>query len=98
MATKAERFNQEQLRARPKKAKQSLKKTKGRRRGDDLATPPHNYKDGEKGKETYVYEASAGRPSRLSTRISDDHVKTGTALQIRQINRTHAPTARARRK
>src|SRR5262249_9933804 len=103
MATKAERFKQEQLRARPKKPKQELKRTKGRRRAPtgpeaDATTSGHNYKAGEKGKEAYAYEYSSGRPSRKSTRISEEHVKTGTELQIRQINRVHSPKARAGRR
>ncbi len=106
MATKAERFNEEQLRARPKRPKQPLKRTKGRRRAptgaeavrEGATSSAHNYKDGEKGQETYAYEYSAGRPSRKSTRISEDHVKTGTGLQTRQINRTHSPKARAGRR
>jgi hypothetical protein len=103
MATKAERFNEEQLRARPKKPKQVLKRTKGRRRAPagpdaDAETSGHNYKAGEKGKETYAYEYSPTKPSRRSTRISEDHVKTSSGLQLRQINRTHSAKARAGRK
>ncbi len=106
MATKAERFNSEQMRSRPKRSKQPFKRTKGRRRAptgpeavrENAATPAHNYHAGEKGAETYAYEYSTRRPSRLSTRTSEDHVKTGVGLQIRQINRTHAPQARAGRK
>jgi hypothetical protein len=103
MATKAERFKQEQLRARPKRPKQTLKQTKGKRRAPagpdaDAATSGHNYKAGEKGKETYAYEYSPGKASRKSTRISEDHVKTGTGLQLRQINRTHSAKARAGRR
>jgi hypothetical protein len=106
MATRAELFKAAMERSKPKRAKSSAKP--GKRRGPtsheaerEMGTKdpaPHNFHAGERQKETYAYEVSAKRPSRKSTRISEDHVKTGVELQHRQLLRTTSPSARAKRR
>ncbi len=112
MATKAERFRSEQERSGPKRPKDTLKKTKHKRRMETSAeaereksrtgmATPHNFHAGEKTKKgkTYDYEVSepGKRPSRTSTRTSEAHVKGGTPLTRRQQNRIATPKARAGR-
>lgn len=92
MATRAERFKAEQERSKPKRPK-SKAKPGGRGREE-----PHNFHASERSPRTYAYEPSAKRPSRKSTRTSEDHVKTGVELQHRQLLRTTSPSARAKRR
>jgi hypothetical protein len=93
MATRAERFKAQAERSKPKRPKADAK-----RRGD--REEPHNFHAGERGKRTYAYEPTdkKKRPPRKSTRISDEHVKTGTELRHRQIMRTTSPSQRARKR
>jgi len=91
MATRAERFKAEQERSKPKRPKADAKRRVGREE-------PHNFHAGERSPRTYAYEVSAKRPSRKSTRTSEDHVKTGVELQRRQLQRTTSPSARAKKR
>src|SRR5262249_19818269 len=106
MATRAERFRAESERSKPKRPK-TTPRPSGRRaptareaeRELGSSEPaPHNFHASERNPKTYAYEVSAKRPSRKSTRISEDHVKTGVELQHRQLNRTTSPSARAKRR
>jgi len=107
MATRAERFKAESERSKPKRPKATPRKPGARRaptareaeRELGSSEPaPHNFHASERSPKTYAYEVSAKRPSRKSTRISEDHVKTGVELQRRQMNRTTSPSARAKRR
>ena len=103
MATKAERFDTEQRLE--KHAANAAKATTPRppRRSaksaavgteDDPAGRPHVAL--RSGGGTYAVETTrTSRPSRKSTRGSADHIKTDTALSLRQSVRASTPAARA---
>jgi len=110
MATRAERFKAEQERSKPKRPKSKVKPGQRRAPTSDEAVremgstdpAPHNFQAGERSSKTktYAYEFTdkKKRPSRKSTRISEDHVKTGVELQHRQLLRTTSPSARTRKR
>ena len=104
MATKAERFETERRlekhAANGAKAATSQRPKQGRAKGaasrteDDPAGRPQAALRSAGG--TYALEVTrTARPSRKSTRGSAGHLKTDTALSLRQLVRTTAPAARA---
>jgi len=106
MATKAETFKAEELRAahglRPPgdthetAGKRAIER--GRRK-DRLPNPTsHNEAPRSAKKSAYEIEYSlTSRPPRKSGRISASHQKTDSGLRIRAINRNASPQARAAR-
>ena len=106
MATKAEQFKAETLRAAhglrpPGHTHETAGKRaaeRGRRK-DRLPNPTsHNENAREVKKSAYEIEYSqTARPPRKSGRISASHLKTDSSLRIRAMNQNASPTARAGR-
>jgi hypothetical protein len=101
MATKAEAYMAELLRAsrppRPKKLKRpSRDESIDTTLLDGVGTLPHNF--GKRPRGGPVLESSAnGKPSRKSTRKSSGHIKAASELTRRQVRRINSPGARAAR-
>jgi hypothetical protein len=88
VATKAERARSEMERSGPKRAPKAKKRT--RRSG------PHNAA-ARVAKKVAAQEEDrpeSTTPSRKSSRRGANHIKFGSNLKLRQINRLHAPKAR----
>lgn len=103
MATKAEAYMSELLRAsrppRPKKLKRpSRDENIDTTLLDGVGTAPHNFSKRFVSRGGPVLESSAnGKPSRKSTRKSSGHIKAATELTRRQVRRVTSPAARAAR-
>ena len=98
MATKAEQFQMNEVRARPKTAKP--KKHARPRKPDPMTAKPGTARsrrtpDGNKA--TFALESMTpeAKPSRKSTRRSANHAKPDSNLQRRQAQRVGSPKARA---
>jgi len=103
MATKAEAYMAELLRAsRPPRPKKLRKPTRDENIDtsllDGVGTLPHNFAKRSHARSGPVLESSAnGKPSRKSTRKSSGHIKAASELTRRQVRRINAPSARAAR-
>jgi hypothetical protein len=101
MATKAEAYMSELLRAsRPPRPKKLRKPSRDEHIDstllDGVGTMPHNFRSQSRG--GAVLESSAnGKPSRKSTRKSAGHIKAASELTRRQVRRLTSPSARAAR-